>query len=144
MYNTQQLLSTCTQLHPITSCVCVLVGWSWIHLLVYLGRQFVYLFINKYVIFRPPYFELTCTLVLIKPHSCYCINESKYVIAQSLHFTRSTPGPCRAPLPPHVCLQLRHTSRLPVSGSGLLSEMAAFLRARKYVRCVVRFSDREL
>lgn len=28
--------------------------------------------------------------------------------------------------------------------SGLLSEMAAFLRARKYVRCVVRFSDREL
>lgn len=28
--------------------------------------------------------------------------------------------------------------------SWALSEMAAFLRARKYVRCVVRFSDREL
>lgn len=40
-----------------------------------------------------------------------------------------------------------HLGSLPVSHTeapGPLSEMAAFLRARKYVRCVVRFSDREL
>lgn len=44
-----------------------------------------------------------------------------------------------------VSLQLRQS--LPdchCGGSGLLGEMAAFLRARKFVRSVVRFSDREL
>lgn len=88
----------------------------------------------------------------MKLFSCYCRRQSQRGCDVTTPRKRRCPNfrvlkpdtTTRSRLLQSKLVLLRSRRSMTEAGPARLGEMAALLRARKYVRCVVRFSDREL